>query len=251
MSIRVNALCTLSVLAATCATLAPAHAVTVTLSAARDATIFNDATGNNANGASTHFYVGRTNQGKLRRALLGFDTSIIPAGATITSATLTLYMEQGYLSQNALTVHRVTKQWTEGLSTANGGQPGARVENDVTWIHSSYRSVGAQSWSTPGGDFISAPSATTIVPEPNFYSWTSPTMAADVQGWINNPSNNFGWLIKANESLNRSARSFSSRETPAAAIAPRLVIEYVIPAPGTVAIAGVIGVWSSRRRRSN
>src|SRR5437588_438391 len=49
-----------------------------------------------SNGAGQFFYVGRTNQGAndIRRGVIKFDLSGVPAGSTITSVTLTLQMSK-------------------------------------------------------------------------------------------------------------------------------------------------------------
>ena len=32
------------------------------------------------------------------------------------------------------------------------------------------------------------------------YTWSSAQMVADVQGWLDNPASNFGWLMLGDES---------------------------------------------------
>ena len=55
-------------------------------------------------------------------------------------------------------------------------------------------------------------------------------MVADVQFWLDNPSENFGWLLTSRaENLSRSVRGFASRESDANAGA--LVVNYTTPPP--------------------
>ena len=64
---------------------------TVILSAAKDNTIYQDATGN-SNGIGENFFSGNTATESARRALIKFDIAAqIPAGAVITSVTLNLF----------------------------------------------------------------------------------------------------------------------------------------------------------------
>jgi len=61
-------------------------------------------------------------------------------------------------------------------------------------------------------------------------------MVADVQFWLNNPANNFGWLLQGeSENIPRSIRRFSSRKDLARY--PQLTIQYTtIPEPGAASI---------------
>ena len=51
----------------------PALSDTATLTASRDATLYEDAEGDRANGSGQHLFVGRTGQPQTRRALIAFD----------------------------------------------------------------------------------------------------------------------------------------------------------------------------------
>ena len=52
-----------------------------------------------------------------------------------------------------------------------------------------------------------------------------PGMVADVQAWVDNSSGNFWWLLKSNESANRTAKRFGSREN-STANQPELTVGY-------------------------
>jgi hypothetical protein len=74
---------------------------------------------------------------------------------------------------------------------------------------------------------------------------------SDVQGWIDNPGTNTGWLLKASEeAVWHTARRFFTREA-SALNRPTLRIEYtIIPAPGAGAVLlGMLAVTVRRRRR--
>jgi hypothetical protein len=54
-------------------------------------------------------------------------------------------------------------------------------------------------------------------------------MVADVQGWLDDPSSNFGWLLVGNEGENGTAKRFDSKENPVAERSPSLTIEFTLP----------------------
>src|SRR5262245_3881183 len=75
-------------------TFSDARADTVTLTATRDNTRYEQVGGGLSNGAGEHIFVGTTGtSGLRRRALLRFELNgAIPAGSTVNSTTLQLYM---------------------------------------------------------------------------------------------------------------------------------------------------------------
>jgi hypothetical protein len=134
-------------------------AETVTLSATRDATLFEQSQGNLADGSGQFLFAGRTGEPATRRALLAFDVmTSIPADATITSATLTLNLSRTISTARTASLHRLLSDWGEGSSDA-GGQEGkgtTAATGDATWLHSFYDT---QTWSAVGGDFEAGASA--------------------------------------------------------------------------------------------
>jgi hypothetical protein len=235
-----------SILAAT-----PSHAALVTLSAIKDNTLYQNASGSLSNGAGEAFFVGRTNQANnpLRRALLAFDIySQLPAGVTITSAKLELWCSLTISGGQNIELHTVLKDWGESTSNANGneGQGAGAANGDATWIHT-FRP--GSLWTSAGGDFTPAASAVTSVSvSDEVYSWSSPQMVADVQNWLNNPSTDFGWLMRGNEAVAASAKRFNSRESIDPTMRPRLIIEYT-PEPGTIGLLLAAAPLIRRRNR--
>ncbi len=204
-----------------------AWAQTVVLNPSQDNTLYEDPTGALSNGSGTAIFAGNTNNGEKRRALLQFDLSSIPANATITSATLTLSMNQSIAGATTMNLHKVSASWGEGSSIASGQQGGGANSQpgDATWLH---RSFSTTLWTTPGGDFSATSSANTSVGGNGNYNWTSAQLAADVQGWLSTPATNFGWILLGNEGLTPSAKRFVSREG-ASASRPKLTISYTVP----------------------
>ncbi len=214
---------------------ATVFADTASIPASLDNTIIEHPIAEFSNGAGEHFFAGITNNFEIRRGLIAFDiASAIPAGSTINSVTLRLRMSRSISGPSVLAVHRALAEWGEGASNAIGNEGSGAVAEpgDATWFH---RMLPDLFWTAIGGDFDPDASATQSVGFAGFYSWTSATMAADVQQWLDNPAANFGWLIKAQtEGEIRSAKRFDSRTHPTLANRPVLTVDFTPP----VACAG-------------
>jgi hypothetical protein len=114
--------------------------------------------------------------------------------------------------------------------------------NDASWT---YRFYSTTTWSTAGGDYSGTASQTCSVGSTlQYYEWpSSSTMIADVQGWLNSPSVNYGWELIGNESQSATARRFTSREGTSTQV-PQLVITYTtggLRAPAASAPAAARG----------
>ncbi|MDX1909285.1 MAG: DNRLRE domain-containing protein [Bacteroidia bacterium] len=200
--------------------------VTVVLNPVQDNTLYEDENGAFSNGAGADIYAGVTNNSVIRRGLLKFDLSGIPAGSTITSATLTMTKSLGGLGPNPVSVHLLTQDWGEGTSvatTGGGGMGAGATNNDATWLH---RFFPGQFWTNPGGDYVSTASATVSIGNFGPYNWTSTQIMADVQGWVDNPGTNFGWIVIGNEGSVQSTQRFNSREASIPANRPKLTVTY-------------------------
>lgn len=235
-----------------CAGGAPGASLTV--NPLKDNTLYEDPFGAWSNGAGAHLYAGRTGESGAslrRRGLIAFDLSAIPAGAVVQEATLTLNLNRVSPSGAwEVTLHRATKDWGEG--TSNAGSPGGAgapsAAGDATWVHTFYS---AQTWDAPGGDFVAAASAARV-PALGPGTWGSTAgMVADVQGWVDNPAGNFGWVLVGDESTAASgtAQRFDSSESATAGAKPALTITYVVPEPGAAGLLGVAALAALGRRR--
>ncbi len=201
--------------------------ISVDLSATKDNTLYQDASGSQSNGAGAHFFVGKTNQSLVRRGLLAFDVAgIIPAGATISSVSLTLNMSRTAAGSATVSLNRVLSDWGEGTSNASSqeGQGAPSRSGDATWIHTFFNT---NQWTSAGGDFFSTASASQTVGVTGSYTWGSTSqMVADVQNWLDNPSNNFGWIVVGNETGTKTTKRFDSKENSTASNRPVLNITY-------------------------
>lgn len=178
----------------------------------KDNTIYSESD-TTSNGAGQFLFAGRTNNGNIRRALIHFDiTGAIPAGSIIESVTLTMAVSKTRGGTVPVYLHNLTSNWGEGTSDnglrEGGGAPATKY--DATWNQAFYDSL---SWNNPGADFNPDIIDSAEVGGIASYTWTSNTdMAATVQDWLDNPQNNFGWLVQGDETDNQSSKRFDSRE---------------------------------------
>jgi hypothetical protein len=235
----------LVVLSASTLTAVSAQGVIVNLAAEADNTLYQDPFGTPSNGAGGGMFVGLTTSNTLRRGLIRFDTSSIPAGSTILSATLRLHMSRTVSGDQVVEVRRALASWGEGTSVApgEGGNGGAPSANDATWLH---RFFAGPAWTNQGGDFASGRSDSATVGGIGFYEWAN--LGSDVQAWVNSPASNFGWGLLGNEGSLGSAKRFDTRENVAPEFRPVLVVEFV-PAPGSAA-GLLLGLAALRRNRA-
>ncbi len=216
----------------------------VSILCSKDNTIIQSATGSLSN-ALYSITAGRTNQDagapvqSIRRALVYFEVAKnVPANATIDSVRLSLYFSRTSGVGTNVDLHRVLKDWGEGTSMQGGGQGATATQNDVTWLYT-FNNVASPTsspaWTTPGGDFDPTVSATiyagtglttTGVDAYGLKYFVSTNMTSEVQGWLDTPTSNFGWVLQGDETKAQTAKQFLSRETGNATTSPLLKVYY-------------------------
>jgi hypothetical protein len=216
-------------------TTAACSAATTNLVSMADTSVFEPSPNNNLGGMD-FVSAGVTSQGKRTRALMRFDVAgAIPAGSSITSASLAIRYLQGGGTGQSYEMHRMLVPWVEGTGvglvpgTGNVGAPANPGE--VTWQSRAHGSAG---WGSPGGqsgvDFLSGASASATLALSGLV-FSSAGMAADVQLWLDTPGDNNGWIILlTGETTSSSASRLGSREGTAK---PTLSITYTLPASPT------------------
>ena len=216
-----------------------AHGDVVALLATQDNTLYESTAGDLSNGAGNHFFAGRSNAG-IRRGVLAFSIADqLPEGSVIHSAALTLNISNVPVGADAttLSLHRLTADWGEGASDAPGPEGmGTDAEpGDATWLNTFFPD---DLWTAPGGDFEATASAALDVGTGiGFQTWDSAAMAVDVQGWLDDPATDFGWILIGDETLSPTARRFDSRTIGDASLRPQLVVNFTPPVlPPAIAI---------------
>lgn len=205
----------------------PPASASLTLNPVKDGSLFEELP-TNASGAGPSLFAGMTQPGSKRRALMAFDLSSVPVGAAISSAQVQLYVTFGQGTSNPMTLNRVTKTWGEGASNAGptGGTGTSAQSDDATWSQRFFASVPATPWTTAGGDFIATASATTNVSTLGSYTWSGAQLTADVQGWVNTPLSNNGWILIGDENFTLNAKRIASREADVPTQRPKLLVSY-------------------------
>jgi hypothetical protein len=192
---------------------------TTTLTAVSDTEIWTTFPNDNY-GACNAIYI---NRNPLQRGLIQFDLTGIPSNATITSATFRMTKFGGNNTSHDLSVHRITNSWSEGV-----GGCGEDNTANSSWNN---RMTGVP-WTTPGGDFVATPAATTSVGGNGQYDWNITSLA---QNWLDGTFNNHGVILGFSiESGSDQKKDFRSREHGIESERPLLIVTYTLPFTATV-----------------
>lgn len=146
-----------------------------------------------------------TDTNPLRRALVRFDLSSLPAGATVLDARLQVFVENP-LSDGELEIAPLTEAW---------------VENEATWRN---RASGT-SWKTQGG---TAGAVIVKVAPRNEGAFEIVLPPAAVQPWITTPATNFGLRFNSTSNNGQGAQ-MTSRNSILLDRRPQLVVTVSVP----------------------
>lgn len=169
-------------------------------------------------GNSADMAVGESNNATNRytRSLVKFDLSNLPADATITSATLSLWTSADLSGNDATySIYRLKKAFNETQATWNNAATGAP-------------------WQTPGAagvedrETTAIGSALILNNEPLNTEKKIVLEASKIQEMFNGTFTNNGFIITANTELNNRF-NFKTSDTTSASQRPMLVIQYTSP----------------------
>lgn len=164
------------------------------------------------------------------RSLIKFDLSTLSSGATVTSATLSLFesaaADTAGLGSWAVGLRRLLQPWVELESTYN--------------IYSTGNNWATAGAGSDGNDRVASDSASLTLDGTaavGFVNWTHATLADDVQKMRSGVYSNYGWLMQAPtaESLGttpQATNAFSTSDNGTAANRPKLEIIYTVPSGG-------------------
>ena len=197
--------------------------------------------GNNL-GGNSNLIAGSNGGGLPARALLRFDlASVVPGNAVVRAASLNMkvtIIPGGGGADSKFDLRRLLVDWGEGAGSGNTGR--AATAGEATWTD---RFFPDQKWSAPGGlagpDFSESASTSTLVGGIGSFTFApTPQLVSDVRSWLENPNDNFGWMVMSeSEEISFTARRFGARED--LANAPTLTIEYAVaPVVEEMAVAG-------------
>ncbi|GAB4406595.1 MAG: hypothetical protein Kow00123_19270 [Anaerolineales bacterium] len=148
-------------------------------------------------------------------ALLRFDLSPLPTGASIGSARLEIYLTARSNAGSAyFSPYQVLREWTESGATWN------RATSSTFW-----GLAGCNSTEPPNPD-RSAAATDMVQPPPSITNvWVSLDVTDIVRNWAAAPSTNLGLLLR-DAGGNSVGYTFASSENANSSIRPKLVIEY-------------------------
>jgi hypothetical protein len=196
------------------------------ITADRDNTVYSES-GSTSNGAGEYLFLGRTNRGNIRRSLVHFDLGSIPAASVVTTASLVITCNKTGFENGSVEVNKLLKSWGEAGSnaSANEGAGAPAQASDATWSVAFFGTP-ASAWSVAGGDFAPVSNGSQASLGLQQVSVSSPQLIADVQSWINNPAQNFGWMLRGEEHTNGSARRLASKEPVNNNDRPKLIVSF-------------------------
>lgn len=194
-----------------------------------------------SNGKGEGLFVGITQTNEKRRSLMAFDLDALEADAIVDTASIRMTLDKAFsTTQRIVVLRRLQKDWAEPdtVPISPEGAGAAALPGDCTWLNTGQ----GDSWNTPGGDFVPAPSAVGLAgPVLNtVYTWSGSGMIGDLNDWKVNGSSNYGWLVVGDEiSGPQTAMRFRSAQHPDPASRPQLTVTY----------HGTGTPWTARRVR--
>lgn len=154
-------------------------------------------------------------------SLLRFDLSSVPAGSTVATAQISLYLkwsDAGAGQNRTAQLHQMAVDWQENQATYKvraTGQPWAGTK-------------GPQS----GSDYATTPAASAQSGQAGV--WITWEVGPLVQSWLNNPASNFGViLLDPNGYSDGANRSYASSENSTVAWRPKLTMTLGAPPTAT------------------
>ena len=150
-------------------------------------------------------------------ALIKFDLSPLPAGATVASAHLDLNVTQGTVHVMPVQVYKVLREW---------------VDTQADWVEARTNDPwGAKGCNAVGTDRsgVSVYTQTVHGAVSYWYSWDVTSLVRD---WQSDPSKNYGLILRSS-SATATEYQFAASDHPAQDIHPKLVIRYTFAAATT------------------
>lgn len=220
-----------------------ALAESATLHPIADTSLFENSPDNNL-GSNSNLVAGANGSGLRGRILFRFDVANqIPSNAVVQSVALKLNVVTvpgGGGEPSIFDLHRTLVSWKEGTGAGNAGTPANADE--TTWNNRFHPST---PWTMPGAgmssDFSETVSDSLLITNLGNYTFTSNTnLVSDVQAWLQNPTENFGWImIGESEDTAFTAKRFGSREDTNNW--PSLVVQYSLPVAPKIGSIGLVG----------
>lgn len=226
---------------------------TLVIGATHDATIKSQTTTNTtdqfdssfASGVGDALAVGVSDDVEVKfRTLVQFDLSNLPGNAKITDARLQFTLLKSGFQTETIYVHKITEDWEKGSWDDEVDIPewdfnayhicsNITIANEkaVTWKYSQYSTL--KEWDIAGGSVMNNASDSSSSKFSNNLSFNSEGLITDINNWRNNPSSNFGWMLKYKEENTikdggRLIRYYSAEGGKGKGGKPKLIINYYL-----------------------
>ena len=216
----------------------PSNAEDATIYMAQDGTA--GTLGNYNVGTSSCLGCGAYDASTVFRILIRFDLSGIPAGKTITKATLQL-TPQSWVNKNdavpyQIAVHQVLRSWKQGTGAMSCGssptQTNSATVDGATGVDRFYSTDGSGRWNLVGVglDNVDADSTPAVLDTvaTNQMSVISIEVTSLAQQWASDSSSNFGMLLRNPDEFTTKYPSYpllNSAEASDSTTRPALVLE--------------------------
>ena len=153
------------------------------------------------------------------RSLLRFDLSDLPANATISNATLSLWHPETTSAALTVRAHRLTSNWDDGTGVDTCSADGA------TW----YEATGGFRWAQDGGDYDPTAAATLGLPADAAAGWSTWSLTSLAQQWVAGSHPSMGLLLKLDNETRVPGKSvdfYSGDFAVAPTLRPKLALTY-------------------------
>lgn len=141
---------------------------------------------------------------KIDHGLIAFDLTAVPAGSRVIGAALNLYLESSNGANDVVQARALTRAWVEAQATWNN------AENSRTW-------------SAQGGDYVADIAGTLVA---DTVGWKTMDLTALAQRWVDQPTENHGFLLLTPAASGNNEKKFASKENENPAFHPTLVVSY-------------------------
>lgn len=148
---------------------------------------------NDGNDTKMRIYHDDTNG--MYRGLVQWDLSSIPTNAVVNSVSITLKYD-GASQSGTLTIsaYKVLRDWGEGTKTLTAAASGESDWTDAKHSVDAWGTAGCDNTTTDRSSTAEASKLVTTGAD-----WTFSPSLLTVQNWVNNPSTNYGLVIRGDE----------------------------------------------------
>ena len=160
-------------------------------------------------GPSGQNEIGIYDASSIKRLAIQFNVGLLPSNAIIQAAFVTIYTTGIFLGAPQFAFYPLTQSFNEG---------------QVTWNN---RLTGTP-WTDAGGTHSSGAVSSVVTVTDDLYVYTWELNASTVQSWVDTPAQNYGLLLKSQET-GQNQVEMALTEYGTLALRPKLTVIYTLP----------------------